>query len=692
MNGAPPENPFVLIDITDLADVDEESKYAFSEKRLREILNMLSKSDPRATGLLLSAGEIDNLNETVHHLVQEPIYKGVRFFTNGTIFKDSSLRRLVEFIPEQQRLSLVLSHDSYFDQVSRRIVTYFGIDTTTPNEDSEVIRSFAGKSQKASDFKGSFEYYDSLQVFMKIWPREKWEVQKISSLDDLEKLSQKIKGKALLVGTLWRYSFNASPSIAARTKLFGEANIKKEMTADYELVANYMTNWYSGDYIKTPSPLGEVVWIFAGALAVVGTILFAPVRQALVLSLLTMVGYLFAGLVVFRLGSYEMDSARVVLVGLVSQYFVLPIRFHRVVTRQAKEKYESEARIAEERMKAKTMILAAASDAHMRISAKISHDIRSPLMALRIVGRYLKETLSPDVQQLFEDATKRIDFIAEDTLQKFRKGDDVATFQNASLSEVLTSLISSYEKIRPDVKFDLHIGSEKVPMPDLVLQRCFTNLIQNSIEAVGTTGTPKVSFESYLSDGGVVVTVRDNGPGIPEAIHQNLFKSRFTYGKTGGTGLGLFQVKEELENYGGSIAYEAKGDGACFVVRLPVGLQGLKVRLIGQVVVVGPLEFRQSMLEQLKASGAEGQSFGSFGEAKYFLQNTNGEFTLISDLLLEGYDETAFDLLDSVPSKTFAKILLCTSLLKNEEIYTLAVKRSAVLISRSQLQRVDFSL
>lgn len=691
MNGDPPENPFVLVDVTGLADVEEDSPYAFSENRLRNILDILVRSEPRSVGLLLSSGEVEKVDVTIPHLAAESDYRKVRFFTNGTIFKETSFNRFVSKIPEEQRLYLTLSHDSYFDKVSRRIVLYFGSDRSNPVYAGEEIREFAGKSLQPADFKGTFEYLDSIQVFMKIWPREKWNVQKVSSLNELEKVAAQFKGKALLVGTLWLYSFNSTPGINGRLKWFGSYDIEKEFTADYELVANYMTNWYSGEYIKSPTLLLQRLWIFIGLAAVLGAVFFLPIKQALPVSLLMIAGYLFVGAMVFRWGSIEMDSARVTLVGMVAQYLILPVRYHRTITRQTKEKYESEARAVDERMKSKAMILAAASEAHMRVSAKISHDIRSPLMALRIVGKYLSEDVSKEVRGLFEDATNRIEFIAEDTLMRFRKGDGVGDLQDASVNDVVSSLVASFVKVCPSLKVENSVGDLRVAIPFHSLQRTLSNLFQNSIDACAQAQTnPVLRLEAREEGDYIILLISDNGVGIADEIRSQLFKPRATFGKAGGTGLGLFQVREELESYGASIFCDNVSSGACFSIKIPTSLELLKISLVGTVYLIGGEDFLAANSERLVRLGIQLEKFNSFAEAGQFLGKNPGKISVISELLVEGDSDTAFDFLDAASNDRFDRVIVCSALVGNREVYDLAAKRGVLLVSRNQLQKVDF--
>ncbi len=105
------------------------------------------------------------------------------------------------------------------------------------------------------------------------------------------------------------------------------------------------------------------------------------------------------------------------------------------------------------------------------------------------------------------------------------------------------------------------------------VEQVFNNLIKNAWEAMGTTPAPKIFVHGRRDDNPdfVLVTVKDNGPGIPKEIQEKIWVSFFTTkGGSGGTGLGLSSVMQIVNQHGGKINLESEvGMGATFSVRLP---------------------------------------------------------------------------------------------------------------------------
>ena len=109
-----------------------------------------------------------------------------------------------------------------------------------------------------------------------------------------------------------------------------------------------------------------------------------------------------------------------------------------------------------------------------------------------------------------------------------------------------------------------------------LLRRILDALVDNALKYTPDGG--RVELVTLPGpDGGAVVEVRDNGPGIPREHLARIFERFYRVDKArsrelGGTGLGLAIVRHLAEGMGASVAVESElGQGACFSVRLPAG-------------------------------------------------------------------------------------------------------------------------
>jgi signal transduction histidine kinase len=102
------------------------------------------------------------------------------------------------------------------------------------------------------------------------------------------------------------------------------------------------------------------------------------------------------------------------------------------------------------------------------------------------------------------------------------------------------------------------------------MNRLFSNLIQNAVEAIPDRRLGVVSITETRSDGHVLIAISDNGTGIPEGMRASIFSPNFTT-KSSGTGLGLAMCKGIVEQQKGTIDFETEtGQGTTFRIRLPL--------------------------------------------------------------------------------------------------------------------------
>lgn len=102
------------------------------------------------------------------------------------------------------------------------------------------------------------------------------------------------------------------------------------------------------------------------------------------------------------------------------------------------------------------------------------------------------------------------------------------------------------------------------------LLRVLQNLISNSIEAIHKNDLDgSVEIQATEVDGHIVITLEDNGPGIPEGIKHNFFEPFVTQGKKEGTGLGTAIAKSIVEAHNGTIRFESGDGGTKFTIEIP---------------------------------------------------------------------------------------------------------------------------
>ncbi len=136
-------------------------------------------------------------------------------------------------------------------------------------------------------------------------------------------------------------------------------------------------------------------------------------------------------------------------------------------------------------------------------------------------------------------------------------------------------LIKSMGEVKePKPKIDVNIPSDipEIMADELLIRQAFTNLIQNSVDAMPDSGELKVEGKYHAADGidkMVEITIRDTGTGIPKDKIDKIFFPFFTT-KPKGTGLGLALVHKIILSHNGRIEVESEeGKGTAFKIFLP---------------------------------------------------------------------------------------------------------------------------
>jgi signal transduction histidine kinase len=212
--------------------------------------------------------------------------------------------------------------------------------------------------------------------------------------------------------------------------------------------------------------------------------------------------------------------------------------------------------------------------------ATIAHDTRSPLATIQNAADLLHELIiseEKDVEQMLRFCTmiertsrKALDNI--DDLLAGVRGDQGSVEAEAGIGELVHEISLQLQGVirARNVTFQTVVNCNgNLLCERRQLVRALVNLVRNALEAV-PDGTGSVQLQIDRAEDVVVFTVSDTGCGIPIEHQGRIFERRFTHGKKGGTGLGLHQVRNAIEQHHGTIALESRpGEGTTFRIHIP---------------------------------------------------------------------------------------------------------------------------
>jgi len=216
---------------------------------------------------------------------------------------------------------------------------------------------------------------------------------------------------------------------------------------------------------------------------------------------------------------------------------------------------------------------------HETLLDTISHDIKSPLTSMVLIISQLKKASSgnPDefnkLFNLLESSIKKMQHIINDLTDagkqkhRYKAEEELLNFENI-LEDVRLTLAVYIKESNAVIKSDINVS--EILYSRRKLRSIVYNLVNNAIKFTPAGRRPEIFIQTQREKNYIVITVRDNGIGIDEAKQEAVFSKYFRVENAiEGSGIGLYLVKEIVNNSGGKISLKSKpGKGSEFKVYL----------------------------------------------------------------------------------------------------------------------------
>ncbi|MDZ7618646.1 MAG: HAMP domain-containing sensor histidine kinase, partial [Patescibacteria group bacterium] len=228
----------------------------------------------------------------------------------------------------------------------------------------------------------------------------------------------------------------------------------------------------------------------------------------------------------------------------------------------------------------------AANRSKSEFLANISHELRTPLHGILSYAKFgLNETDDVEHQELHE-FFQNVDRCADNLLHlvndlldlaKLEAGRMTFDFLQADLRDLVSLVVDEFRSLCSDLKSTIAYTPPKAPMGVIVdsgrVQQVVRNLLSNAVKFSPPSGTVTLRLRQVGKT--VLLSVRDEGPGIPpgeiEDVFDKFVQSSKTKSQSGGTGLGLAICREIMTGHNGRIWVENNdGQGCIFYVEFPL--------------------------------------------------------------------------------------------------------------------------
>lgn len=215
-----------------------------------------------------------------------------------------------------------------------------------------------------------------------------------------------------------------------------------------------------------------------------------------------------------------------------------------------------------------------------RFVSMASHEFRTPLSSVQLSASLIEKYALPFQNQHIEKHVHKIknavgnlttilnDFLSLERLEAGRVEPAFQEFDLVKLAEEITEEMQMIAKQDQHIIYQ-HTGLESVVALDQnLLKNCMINLINNAIKYSGENTF--IEFNTEINDKQCIVTIKDNGIGIPDTDQKHLFQPFFRAHNTGnipGTGLGLNIVLRYAGLMRGELQFESKiNQGTTFIL------------------------------------------------------------------------------------------------------------------------------
>ena len=194
----------------------------------------------------------------------------------------------------------------------------------------------------------------------------------------------------------------------------------------------------------------------------------------------------------------------------------------------------------------------------------ISHDLRTPLTRMKLQIAFIEDKdlankLAEDINEMEKMLNEYLQFTSSSYIEKN---------EMFNLSELIDQIVNKYnnKNIENDLIPRVYINGRKN-----LINRCLNNIIDNALKYGG-----KVKIKLSKKNTNLFITIDDDGPGIPNKEHENVFKPFYKIDKgradsKSSVGLGLSIASDIIRSHGGSITLDkSKMNGLSVKIFLPV--------------------------------------------------------------------------------------------------------------------------
>jgi len=218
------------------------------------------------------------------------------------------------------------------------------------------------------------------------------------------------------------------------------------------------------------------------------------------------------------------------------------------------------------------------------VARTVAHEIKNPLTPIKLSTERMYDKFingAEDFPSVIKSTTSTILMEIEnlqklvETFHQYAKFPD-PVFTDVSLNGLIMEVVGLFSHEKTQISHDLDPRIPILPLDKGQLKQAFTNLIKNALQAMeGLDREGRIKVTASLDKEKVLISIEDNGCGIPEENRKRLFEPYFTTKKQG-SGIGLALTERIINLHGARILFTSReGEGTVFKIILPIDMKVL---------------------------------------------------------------------------------------------------------------------
>jgi C4-dicarboxylate-specific signal transduction histidine kinase len=249
----------------------------------------------------------------------------------------------------------------------------------------------------------------------------------------------------------------------------------------------------------------------------------------------------------------------------------------------------------QEKEKAQALIINSSKMAALgEMAGGIAHEINTPLAAMILRAELMEmeneesKSPSPNIAAGLRSIVETGHRIAKiimglKSFSRDARNDSSEIFLSRDLVERTVALCGErFKSYGVELRIQDDSGGAQIYGQVVQLSQVLLNLLNNSFDAVRNSKEKWIELSIKKVGDQLEIGVTDSGTGIPPAVVEKMFQPFFTTKEVGqGTGLGLSISANIVKNHSGQLIYDADHTNTCFLVRLPVVLEGIREKKNG---------------------------------------------------------------------------------------------------------------